>query len=68
MTKWYRKKKIQPMYPWQEGMEMAEVSIAEEDRKNGSPQYALSKVGGHLGREEKWVIEVADKYKEALNE
>jgi hypothetical protein len=31
-------------------------------------QYTLSKVGGHLGREEKWVIEVADKYKEALNE
>ena len=38
MTKWYRKKKVQPMYPWREGMDMSGVSISEEDLNNGSPR------------------------------
>lgn len=38
ITKFYRKKGLQPMFEWAEGMNTGDVSISQEDRANGSPK------------------------------
>ena len=34
----YRKKQLQELVEWKEGMDMEGVSISEADQKNGSPK------------------------------
>ena len=36
----YRKKGVQPMFPWHERVDMEGVSISQADIDNGSPQAA----------------------------
>jgi len=36
--RYYRKKELQPMMPWESDMPMALVSISEADKNNGSPK------------------------------
>lgn len=34
----YRKKGVQPMFPWSPETDMSNVSVGDDDRANGSPQ------------------------------
>lgn len=34
----YRKKALQELIPWEEGMDMSGVSVSDPDKENGSPQ------------------------------
>ena len=38
LTKYYRKKELQPLFPWTPVMPMGLVSISEADKANGSPK------------------------------
>ena len=38
MIKYYRKKDVQPMVPYDEGIDMIGVSISDADIANGSPK------------------------------
>ena len=37
-TKYYRKKELQPLFPWTPGLPMGLVSISGADKANGSPK------------------------------
>ena len=37
-TKYYRKKELQPLFPWTPELPMGLVSISEADKANGSPK------------------------------
>ena len=37
-TKYYRKKELQPLFPWTPDLPMGLVSISEADKANGSPK------------------------------
>lgn len=36
--KYYRKRNVQPMYPWVPGTDMEGVSVSADDKANGSPK------------------------------
>tara|TARA_R110000765_G_scaffold122464_4_gene218958 strand:- start:139 stop:414 length:276 start_codon:yes stop_codon:yes gene_type:complete len=38
ITKYYRKKELQPLFPWTPDLPMGLVSISEADKANGSPK------------------------------
>jgi len=38
MTKYYRKKELQPLFPWTPDFPMDLVSISEADKEDGSPK------------------------------
>ena len=38
LTKYYRKKELQPLFPWTPDFPMTMVSISEADKANGSPK------------------------------
>ncbi len=59
----YRKKALQEMTPWVEGLPIAVVSISEADRKNGSPKHGDMIAFNPLDATDMWLI-AADYYKE----
>lgn len=65
----YRKKGVQPMVPWVEGMDLTGVSIGPDDVANGSPQTGDMIAHDPDNLADKWLINAkfhTDKYEEVL--
>ncbi len=56
MTKYYRKKQIQPMTPYTPESDMEGVSISETDKQNGSPKIGDMIAYNPLNEKDRWLI------------
>lgn len=52
----YRKKNLQPMEPWTEGMNLEGVSIGDDDISTGSPKEGDMIAVNPNRPEDKWLI------------
>jgi len=52
----YRKKNVQPMMPWEPGMDMARVSISDSDVVNGSPKQGDMIAHNPLEATDRWLV------------
>lgn len=66
----YIKKQVQPMMPWEAGMDMRMVSISTADKLNGSPKNGDMIAINPQSDTDKWLVAEKffnDNYKEATN-
>ncbi len=52
----FRKKGVQPMFPWTEQIEMEGVSVSDTDKNNGSPQAGDMIAFNPDKPEDRWLI------------
>lgn len=56
MIKNYRKKQVQPMFPWYEGCNMTGVSVSDADKANGSPKLGDMIAINPNNLKDKWLV------------
>ena len=54
--RYYRKKELQPMMPYEPGMSMGGVSVSEEDKSNGSPREGDMIAFNPLNPRDMWLV------------
>ena len=52
----YRKKALQELIPWAEGMDMEGVSVSDADKNNGSPQVGDMIAFNPEDSTDKWLV------------
>ena len=55
-TKYYRKKELQPLFPWTPDLPMNLVSISEADKENGSPKKGDMIAGNPTEPTDFWLV------------
>ena len=53
---YYRKKQLQELVPWEEGMEMGLVSLSEADKVNGSPKVGDMIAFNPKNKTDMWLV------------
>ncbi len=56
MFKEYRRTAIAEMMPWQEGFDMKNISVSEEDKKAGSPKDGDMIARNPKNHNDKWLV------------
>ena len=67
----YRKKAVQPMYPWTPSAEMSGVSVSDADAINGSPKEGDMIAVNPIDPSDKWLVAAQyfrDNYEEVESE